>query len=524
MTDADVAKLAASRPDSATPKAESLNALGFKAIDKFGNTFIAAPYRLGKTFYTIKARNVVTKEFFQENAVSQAGLFNIDAVKDGDDVYVVESELDAAMLHQFGYVAVSVINGKQKQIELEVLNRLKKAGRIFLVGDQDAPGQICMNNLAPLLPPEKTFRMNFEDAKDIGELVIAWDGLENFLGTFNERWDKIRATSMASWVSKNVPFISQLSDKPQEWIVDRLLPENGYLLVTGKFGGQKSLSALHMAHGIATGEPVWGREVLRPTPVLYIDRENPQATVSERRTRLGMPPNVVHYWGDWTEGAETPNLDDPRIEEFAVREKGVIVFDSLTDWLEGESENDPSKMTEISRKLRRLARLGAGVIVLHHDNKNGVGYRGSTAIPAGSDMAIKMEKNEATGVVQVRTERFRMTAAWEIDFRVDFTARPYTFTILKDVLVGERVRQEATDHSQLVSEILAEYHESHEGEGMTRRELEEAIQDRAMDMPRAKIRQLMASGKTSGRWVIYPGPRNATLYRLAEWELMDEAA
>ena len=241
-------------------------------------------------------------------------------MKDGDDVFIVESELDAAVLHEKGYIAVSVINGKQNKIELEVLNKLKKAARIFLVGDQDATGQTCMNNMAQLLPPEKIFRMNFSDAKDVGELVVAWDGMESIYGTFNERWDKIRATSMASWVTKNIPFISQLSDKPQEWIVDRLLPEKGYLIIAAKYGAMKSLSALHMAHGIATGQPVWGREALRPTACLYLDRENPEATINERRKNMGIPDNVIHYWGDWNEGKPVPNLDDPRLEEFAAKE------------------------------------------------------------------------------------------------------------------------------------------------------------------------------------------------------------
>ncbi len=156
VTDEDIKKLAASRPTSATPLAATLNAMGFRAEEMYKQVFIAAPFRLGDVFHTIKARNIATKELIQENSVSQKGLFNINAVTPGCDVYVVESELDAAVLHENGYIAVSVVNAKQSQLEPEVLKALTKAARIFMVGDQDVPGQICMDNLAKLLPPRKS--------------------------------------------------------------------------------------------------------------------------------------------------------------------------------------------------------------------------------------------------------------------------------------------------------------------------------------------------------------------------------
>ena len=99
--------VSASRPNSKTPSVATLNAMGFKIAENYGQVFLVAPYRLGDTFYTLKARNLKTKEFIQQHSVSQKGLFNIDAVTAGCDVYIVESELDAAVLHENGYTAVS---------------------------------------------------------------------------------------------------------------------------------------------------------------------------------------------------------------------------------------------------------------------------------------------------------------------------------------------------------------------------------------------------------------------------------
>jgi DNA primase len=173
----DAARLAAARPHSATPSAETLNALGFKmsiADD------LCCAYRLGDKFYTVKYRQITTKDFTQVHSVSQRGLFNIDAVTAGCDVYVVESELDVAVLHEDGHIAVSVVSSTQRRIEPEVLEKLLTAGRIILIGDTDAVGSQCMDAIAKLLPPEKTYRMQLVAAKDVGELYQQGKSIEGF--------------------------------------------------------------------------------------------------------------------------------------------------------------------------------------------------------------------------------------------------------------------------------------------------------------------------------------------------------
>jgi hypothetical protein len=507
VTDADVAVLATSRPHSETPSAATLNAMGFKIASMKGRIYLTAPYRLGDEFFTIKARNITTKEFLNENSVSQKGLFNIDAVQPDRDVYIVESELDAAVLHQEGYIAVSVVNAQHKQIEPEVLKKLVTARRIFLVGDQDAAGQICMNNIAQLLPAEKVSRMKLP-TKDVGEL--AKDAA--VLGDFKVQWDALVKDAMASWVVLNIPFASAIEAKPMEWTVDKMLPYGGLLLFSGKYGAYKSLWALFMAAGIEAGTSVFGRNVLRKIPVLYVDRENHQQTVGERRTGIRLPTNAVRYWGDWIEGQETPDLDDLRLAEFALKEKGVIVIDSLTDWLAGANENDPSAMTDIMRKFRRLARLGAGVILLHHADKYRSGYRGTTAIPAGADMAMKAQKTE-DGVLQIREEKFRMCAPWEMDVKFDFKGE-YTYQVLRDEGSDTRKKTEVAADTNLVRDALAAFHKKNNGTGMPQTQLVKIIQARGV--PRTQAVAMVAAG-VDKVWRIETGTRNSLLYSLIGW-------
>ena len=513
VTEADVARLAASRLGSATPSAATLNTMGFRIAEMGGNVFLAAPYRLGNTFYTVKARNLATKAFIQENSVSQKSLFNIDVVKPGCDVFVVESELDAGILHENGFVAVSVINAVQKQIELEVLKKLTTAHRIFLVGDQDAAGQICMDNIAKLLPPEKIYRISFNDAKDVGELAVVIRGSEALLGPFKEQWEVLKKDALASWVAHNIPFVSELENEPMQWVVDEILPYGGLVLMSGKYGAQKSLWALFMAAGIEAGTEVFGRKVLRKIPVLYIDRENPKQTIGERRIGMSIPDNAVRYWGDWLEKTDTPSLDDPRLAEFALREKSVIIFDSLQDWLEGANENDVSQMADVMRKFRRLARLGAGVILLHHADKYRSGYRGTTAIPASTDMALKAQKTD-DGILEIREERFRMCSSWEMDLKFHF-GEEYTYQVLRDESPDTRKKAETAGELEQVAGVLATHHEANGGKPMNQTQLVTML--KTLGVSKARALEMIAKGVREKKWTPKTGTKNAVLYSLNGW-------
>jgi hypothetical protein len=514
VTATDVAELAASRPYSATPSALALNALGFRITDMGDRRFLVAPYRLGDVFYTIKGRNLAAKEFVQENSVSQRGLFNIDAVPVSGDVYVVESELDVAVLHEQGYTAVSVNNAKQKSIEVEVLKKLNTAYRIFLVGDSDEAGVACMNAIAQLLPPEKVYRMPL-DVKDVGELAFRIQQDPLTFGSFQESWEQRRKEALASWIARHIPFVSEIPNEPQLWTIDKLLPLSGYLLISGKYGAMKSLMALYLASCIESGTPAFGRAVIK-APVLYLDRENPRQTIGERRVGLGIPDNQIRYWGDWLADA-TPSLDDPRLAEFAIRERGVLIFDSLQDWLNGVNENDPSAMTEISHKLRRLARLGGGVIVLHHSDKYRSNYRGTTAIPSGSDMALRIAKTE-DNIIEMREERFRSCATWEMDVQFFFEGgkNSITYQVLRDGSPTDRRKAEAAEALDVARDVLNLWHAEHDGAGMPKTRLVAALRERGVSKDKA-TGVISAGAKSKMLW-FETGDRGAILYHLSDWK------
>jgi len=506
ITQADVDRLTKSRPHSHTANLETFQRLGCRVK----GDFIGFPYFYPKNdnaetpetdCYTVKMRHMDRKEMLQENSVSQYGLYNLSTVSPFDDVFVTEGEPDALTLEQFAFAAVSVTTGKQKEFDARALEILKSANRVFLVGDQETIGKQCMDALGSHLP--KCHRITFTDAKDVGELALK-------LGSeFPRRFEELRDIAATSWVSRNIPTLGALSTEPPKWLVHELFPYSGLTMLAGNMGAMKSLLALFGAGALEAGTKFLGRKVLQATKVLYVDRENSENDIGVRKQRMGLP-DAVHYWGDWLPDG-TPNLEDERLAEFAAH-GGFIVFDSFQQWMEaGMSENDNGAMTELTRKFRRLARLGAGVLFLHHAPKYGEAqYRGGTSIPNNTDMAIGVTKTD-DGVLQLREIRFRGCAKWEIDAKVQF-GEHYTYDVIRDESKGQAVKA-AKDKRDSQSEWVLEFVKNHGSPSQS-----EIVRraDAAIGLKRNTCQNLLSQLAKRGKLEIVDGPKNASHYRIPD--------
>jgi AAA domain/CHC2 zinc finger len=443
ITEDDAARLAAGRPHSETP--------GFKTLKMFGcrvsGDYIGFPFHRpgGGELYTLKKRHLDIKDLPQERSVSQKGFFNLETANAIEDLYVVEGELDALVMEEAGFRAVSVTTGKQKEFERDALDKIGEASRIFLIGDQEVidhetgqiqadPGPRCMDALqlaliAARVPKGKIFRIRFAEKKDVGEAALLDIPLQDQI---NE-WTKAAANRKLSWVSLYIPTVSSLSKEPQKWLIDRMLPYGGLTILCGKQGAQKSFFGLFAAKELtrSISHKFLGRNVNTPTefgmPVLYLDRENPESLISERRQSVGIiKSDRLHYWGDWR-AERPPEPDDPRLLEFAAS-GGYIIFDSLQDWYGQRKEIDNTQMVELMTMFKRLAHHGPGVLILHHDSKFGEeGYRGATSIIGLTDHAMKASKRsskneDGSDTIELREVRFRMCGSWELDYKMAWNA------------------------------------------------------------------------------------------------------
>jgi hypothetical protein len=151
---------------------------------------------------------------------------------------------------------------------------------------------------------------------------------------------------------------------------------------------------------------------------------------------------------DFTKSEQTPQVDDPRLLDWAHRHNLLIIFDSLQDWYGDENENDNSAMVKLLGKFRKLARAGAGVLLLHHKNAAGERARGGTSITNLTDMAIKAGKSEDDpNIIELREERFRMCGGWELDVKAHWHAgefhgnrKFYQLELLRDQRKSDAVK------------------------------------------------------------------------------------
>ena len=190
------------------------------------------------------------------------------------------------------------------------------------------------------------------------------------------------------------------------------LPEGLIVALTGNSGSGKSTLATAWARDlIATGRPV-----------LILDRENPRVVAIDRMQRLGLKDCPFLRWaGGWT--GDVPGPDAPAILKW-VRDcelKPLIIIDSLIAFLNGD-ENDAGEMRHFMKGLRRLADLGATIIVIHHDGKSDSSrdFRGSSDFKAAIDQAFHVTNvgsDMRLDRIRLRPFKARLTFAGDIVYK-----------------------------------------------------------------------------------------------------------
>lgn len=240
-----------------------------------------------------------------------------------------------------------------------------------------------------------------------------------------------------------------------EWTIEKMFPAASVNLLSSESGTGKTWLAYAIAGAVSRGVPFIGLPV-KQMPSLYIDGENPQGVVKERLTNLAIPetPNL-YPWGGWHKdppfGPENPNA-----EEFAEATKGLMIWDSLIEFHTGD-ESSASETRKYMKGFRKLANLGATVIILHHAGKGQKSrqYRGSSDIKAAVDTAYTVEKMGALGTVRPGLHRLKMVNFKSrftegLDFSMEFVAGEGFRNI------GEGAKADARDKVAVLEGLLTE--------------------------------------------------------------------
>jgi putative DNA primase/helicase len=185
----------------------------------------------------------------------------------------------------------------------------------------------------------------------------------------------------------------------QQWLIDQIIPVDGFGVIYGPSGSYKSFVAMDMSASIAAAHKWHGNDTDNPGHVVYIGAEGATGLHLRKKAweiRHGKKLNNLAILGaavtinNATECQMLVELCEVAAKQLDEPIK-LIVVDTLARSFEGE-ENSASDMGAFVRACDRIrAVTGATVLVVHHSGKDAdKGARGSSALRAACDFEFKI--------------------------------------------------------------------------------------------------------------------------------------
>lgn len=166
--------------------------------------WIMFPRIVENIIVSMKLRSICSKCFGQwANMKDPKALFNSEEINALDPVFVTEGEYDTAIFKQAGFIAVSIPSASSSKLTPEMKVVLKRAGCIYLAGDNDGKvGNAAMVQLAKELG-ENTYMIVWPGAKDANEyyIEICKRNIEMFRQQVLAMMEKARATPIEGFTS-----------------------------------------------------------------------------------------------------------------------------------------------------------------------------------------------------------------------------------------------------------------------------------------------------------------------------------
>ncbi|OQX50275.1 hypothetical protein B5M47_04025 [candidate division CPR3 bacterium 4484_211] len=213
------------------------------------------------------------------------------------------------------------------------------------------------------------------------------------------------------WIKERPPEI--------EWLINKLLPKDEVLLISGETGVGKSLLRTQLAILFAKGGGEFLGYKVTGAPVLVVQHENSIAGEWRRIHKLAQSIGVYNEKRFLLNQAmySIPNAKEAKRLEGVVKASGaeVVIYDCLAT-LHTSNENSASEMRAVCEALKKIDReCGTSSIIVHHfrkpsDGKDSSGdkaeSRGSSGISdfAGSIITVRKASN---GLIKLKIEKTR---------------------------------------------------------------------------------------------------------------------
>ncbi len=339
-------------------------------------------------------------------------------------VFVVEGEKDVHTLVRLGEVATCNPGGADKWHLVADDARSALAGRsVVIIADADEAGRrhasAILGSLQGHAASVKILEMP-RPHKDVTEFVEAGG---DFGAWF--RGGPVESTPVSVPDPWNLMTTAQIFEPlpPYPWLVKGLHIAPGRItLLNGYADVGKTVIAMTIALGVATGRSVWG--VFGPNRtgrVLHLNGEIGLYIARERYQRLarGMgvdEADLIRTGNLVLSNYPAARLDDKDFEsELALKCRGceLVIIDSLRAFSGALNENAPEVGVALFKLARVSALTGATIVVLHHNrkpSKDSMGgakadIAGNVAILGGAECAFVMVATEKGGPIVVSHER-----------------------------------------------------------------------------------------------------------------------
>ena len=207
----------------------------------------------------------------------------------------------------------------------------------------------------------------------------------------------------------------------EDWLIKPLIPRNQLVVIFAPGGTGKSLLALYIAAGLATGRDIFGIEH-EPISVLYMDYEMQQAQLYERLTAMGYNNHTdltrLHY-------ASLPpiaSLDTPEgakevCDLARTCQAELVIIDTFSRAVEG-AENDADTVRNFYRwTALKLKTEGRSLLRIDHAGKDlKKGARGTSA--KNDDVDLVWQMTRAGDEVRLVPTKKRHTWINPVDLQV----------------------------------------------------------------------------------------------------------
>lgn len=369
-------------------------------------------YGLDKKLLYFKHRHLVGDVKFSFDTGNHPALFCGHKVAKYEWLVLCEGEPDAMRLWQEGIPAVTGTSGVQT-MGIKLLEPLK-GKEVYICLDTDEAGKSAVSKYCEMLsilgaaPKVLILPQAFKDVSEFFTQGGTKEAFEELM---------INALSYKEWKKANQPFhftVEKMTDiigekmPPEEWLINNVIPSEGFVFFVGAEATGKSFYTLTIADSIATGKPWLGQFLVKKsTKILFIDKENTRRRTKNRLRGLGITkesgdkmfrikfPQYFQLEANEQEAKEPGNDGFSGIAHMAselVKEEkiGLIIVDSFADVMIG-NENAAGDVQKFFDGFRQLF-PGATVLVLHHENKpsQGVVRTASQKMRGSSNIAAQI--------------------------------------------------------------------------------------------------------------------------------------